>query len=125
MKRFTPDKVAELINIPLLVEKPHPTLVGVTVGERTGPLLELATLIANTLSETGTTLLNSGYPDLGTFVVEALNEAKKEGDKLGTAPVAEVVLERVSVSLETRNALHPYLPYRSSSRPFPRSRTWP
>ncbi|KAG8908023.1 hypothetical protein FRB99_000841 [Tulasnella sp. 403] len=95
MQTITRERVAELLNISLHVETPHPTIAGLTIGQLGGPLLELAELIANVLSETGGVLERAGYPDLGAFVLEALKEAKTEGDKVGAPPLAEVVLERL------------------------------
>ncbi|KAG8955919.1 hypothetical protein FRC04_006366 [Tulasnella sp. 424] len=97
MVTITRNKVAELMNIPIRQEKPVPGMPGIVMSEVGGPLLELVDLVASTLVETGQILLNGGYPDLGTFVLEALNEAKREADKSGTTPLvpSEVILERL------------------------------
>ncbi|KAK0195235.1 hypothetical protein F5146DRAFT_1024735 [Armillaria mellea] len=76
-------KVAELMRVSIHVEKPHESIPGVTVGELGGPMYELTTLITGVLNETGDILVGTGYPDLGTFVAQAL-----ELD-------AEAVLERL------------------------------
>lgn len=53
--------------------------------------MTLVKLITDVLNETGTLLVQRGYPDLGTFVVECLKEGEKAGDN-----AADVVLESVS-----------------------------
>lgn len=67
----------------------------VTIGKLGGPLLELIDLVSKTLKETGQILKTQGYRDLGHFVIEALNEAKKAGAAKELPPLAEVVVERV------------------------------
>ena len=77
------------------VERPHESIQGLTIGELGGPLYELVRLITATLNETGERLLQMGYPNLGSFVAEALKEsAKADSDSDGNA-MLEVVLERV------------------------------
>ena len=76
------------------VERPHESIPGVTVGDLGGPMHELVKLIANTLKETGDVLQRSGYPDLGTFVLEALNNGEKAGAAKGGVD-ADVVLEQI------------------------------
>ena len=90
-------KVAELMRISLHVERPHESIPGVTVGELGGPMHDLVKLITGTLNDTGSVLVKSGYPDLGSFVLEALLEGKKakSEDKVGND--VEVVLERVRI----------------------------
>ncbi|PBK95690.1 hypothetical protein ARMGADRAFT_990837 [Armillaria gallica] len=79
-------KVAELMRVNIHVEKPHESIPGVTVGELGGPMYELTTLITGVLNETGDILVAAGYPDLGTFVAQALELAND----------AEAILERAS-----------------------------
>ncbi|PBK75485.1 hypothetical protein ARMSODRAFT_1012942 [Armillaria solidipes] len=79
-------KVAELMRVNIHVEKPHESILGVTVGELGGPMYELTTLITGVLNETGDILVGAGYPDLGTFVAQALELAND----------AEAILERAS-----------------------------
>jgi len=85
-------KVAELMRVNIHIERPHESLPFVTVGELGGPLYELVKLITGILNETGEILDNLGYPDLGSFVLEALKEASTEGN---ADAEAEVVLERL------------------------------
>lgn len=93
--RLTDVQIASLMNISLHQERPHESIPGLVVGERGGPLSELVGLITQTLRETGEVLVEGGYEDLGAFVVEALEEAKKAGESQGTGPSADVVLERL------------------------------
>ncbi|KAI5835832.1 hypothetical protein K523DRAFT_325976 [Schizophyllum commune Tattone D] len=95
MRSIGDGKVAELLRVNVHLERAHETIPGVTVGELGGPLYELVRLITKTLNETGERLIEMGYPDLGTLVVEALKaggKARKEDD-----PDAEVdkVLEQI------------------------------
>jgi len=93
MKAVNNSKIAELLAIPLHVERPHDTIPGVTIGELGGPLYGFVQLIVKVLNETGTILASSGYPNLGAFVAETL----KESSRGPTQPDANVdfVLERV------------------------------
>jgi len=71
-------KVADLMGVlrHVHVEAPHESLPGVVVGELGGPIFELVQLITKILNETGQVLQSGGYPDLGTFLAEALKKAK-------------------------------------------------
>lgn len=93
MKAVNDSNIAELLAIPLHVERPHDTIPGVTIGELGGPLYGFVQLIVKVLNETGTILVSSGYPNLGAFVAETL----KESSRGPTQPNANVdfVLERV------------------------------
>ncbi|KAG8995423.1 hypothetical protein FRB93_001151 [Tulasnella sp. JGI-2019a] len=95
MTTITREQIASYMNISLHVEAAHPSMPAVTVGQLGGPLLELAELITNTMKDTGNILVNNGYPDLGTFVMEALEEAKRAGAKNGVGPAAEIVVEKL------------------------------
>ena len=94
-------KVADLMGVlrHIHVEVPHKSLPGVVVGELGGPIFELVRLITKILNETGQALQSGGYPDLGTFLLEALKKAKGNPD---------VVLQQVrAISLgndATRNS---------------------
>ncbi|KAL1665929.1 hypothetical protein GGF50DRAFT_51724 [Schizophyllum commune] len=95
MRSIGDGKVAELLRVNVHLERAHETIPGVTVGELGGPLYELVRLITRTLNETGERLVEMGYPDLGTLVVEALKaggKARRDDD-----PDAEVdkVLEQI------------------------------
>jgi len=95
MRAITYEQVAELMQLPTHVERPHPTIPGVTVGERGGPLLELIELVAKTMNQAGSILVKEGYKDLGSFVAKALEDAKEAGDAKGQAPDAGVLVERL------------------------------
>lgn len=81
------------MGVNLHVEKPHPKIHGITVGELGGPLYELVKMIADVLTETGTILEESSYLTLGAFVAEALQQAGKVSSS--DDAMLEVVLERV------------------------------
>jgi hypothetical protein len=83
-------KVADLMGVlkHIHVEAPHKSLPGVIVGELGGPIFELVRLITRILNETGEALQSGGYPNLGTFLLEALKKAKGDPD---------VVLQQVRV----------------------------
>lgn len=99
MQGIQEQKIAEMLRVDLHVERPHETIPGLTVGELGGPMYDLVKLITKTLNETGSVLMNSGYIDLGTFVVEALKEGEKAkvNGEIGTD--VDVVLERVGFFL--------------------------
>ncbi|KAG8917417.1 hypothetical protein FRC02_003129 [Tulasnella sp. 418] len=98
---ITIQQVSEHSQLPIHVEKPHSTIPGLTIGETGGPLYELVQLITQVLNETGDILVKGGYPDMGSFVLEALKEAKMVGDRLGSPPLAETVLERLVKAFPT------------------------
>ena len=60
------------------VEKPHPTIEGITVGELGGPVYELLVMIRTVLNQTGYILEQRGYPDLGSFVIQAFKDSASE-----------------------------------------------
>lgn len=85
--------IAEQLRVSIHVDRPHESIPGVTVSEVGGPMYQLVQLIVRTLNETGDVLVKMGYPDLGTFVLEALkrgSNAAKDGP-----PDVDVVLEQV------------------------------
>jgi len=84
-------KIAELLRVDVHTERQHESIPGVTVGEMRGPIYDLVKLITDVLNETGSLLVERGYPDLGTFVVECLKESQKDGEN-----AADTVLESVS-----------------------------
>ncbi|KAH8828119.1 hypothetical protein DL96DRAFT_1463466 [Flagelloscypha sp. PMI_526] len=87
-------KVAELLQVNIHIEQPHESIPGIVVGQLGGPIYELVKLITQTLNETGKILVTSGYPSLGSFVAEALEQGKKKKDE-GHGADADVVLERL------------------------------
>lgn len=95
MENIDSGKVAELMRVNIHVERPHETIPGLTIGELGGPLYELVTLITKTLNETGNVLVRMGYPDLGSFVIEALKEGNKAKSDCSVDAQIDVVLERV------------------------------
>ncbi|KDQ19834.1 hypothetical protein BOTBODRAFT_27258 [Botryobasidium botryosum FD-172 SS1] len=99
MRAITNEQVAELMQLPTHVERPHPTIPGVTVGERGGPLLELIELVTRTMNQAGSALVKEGHKDLGSFVAKALEDAKKAGDAKGQAPDAGVLVERLVTTI--------------------------
>jgi hypothetical protein len=88
-------KVAELMNLNVHVEQPHESIPGITIGKLGGPLYDLVKLITATLNETGECLIRMGYPNLGSFVAEALKESAKAEPVHDGNAMLEVVLERV------------------------------
>ncbi|KAI0371087.1 hypothetical protein BV20DRAFT_993869 [Pilatotrama ljubarskyi] len=95
MQDITEATVADLMRVTdvIHIERPHGSIPGVTVGNLGGPVWEVVQLIAKTLRETGEALAKGGYPDLGSFVLEALKEGEKA--KKAGGDEAEVALERL------------------------------
>ncbi|KAI0768706.1 hypothetical protein BD413DRAFT_92175 [Trametes elegans] len=95
MEGITEATVADLMRVTdsVHVERPHETIQGLTVGELGGPVWEVVQLVTKTLKETGAVLVKGGYPDLGSFVLEALKEGEKA--KKAGGDEAEVALERL------------------------------
>ncbi|KAF9559851.1 hypothetical protein CPC08DRAFT_818536 [Agrocybe pediades] len=88
-------KIAELMNINIHVERPHESIPGVTIGEIGGPLYELVKQIEGVLNETGDILQNNGYSNLGAFVAEALEQARKSRQTHNDDTLVEFLLERL------------------------------
>ena len=102
MKKITEGRVADLFGVAdkIHTERPHSEIPGVTVGELGGPIWELVQLITKVMKETGTILVDGGYHDLGSFVLEALKEGEKaKTGSNGINPECEVIVERVGVLL--------------------------
>ncbi|KAF8891695.1 hypothetical protein BD779DRAFT_1610446 [Infundibulicybe gibba] len=95
MKAIAEGQVAELMGVNIHIEHAHPTLAGITVGELGGPIYELVQLITHVLNDTGSKLIDTGYPDLGSFVVEALKEGERLQSRDNETSAIEVVLERL------------------------------
>lgn len=95
-------KVAELMGVSVHVERPHETIPGVTVGELGGPMYELVKLVSGTLNETGELLVRMGYPDMGSFVLEALKDGEKAGSGEHKNAEVDAILERVGFKLLSR-----------------------
>jgi hypothetical protein len=91
LKTLNAAQIAEFMGINLHIERPHKNIPGVVVGELGGPLNDLVQLIVSVLNETGEILVNAGYANLGSFVLEALLQA----GKVQAEAAVEVVLEKV------------------------------
>ena len=88
-------KIAEFMGVSLHVERPHDKIPGITVGELGGPLYELVKHIASVLNETGQILQSGGYPNLGSFVVEALQQSRRLQTDSNSDKALDFVLEKV------------------------------
>ncbi|KAI0915812.1 hypothetical protein AcV5_003632 [Taiwanofungus camphoratus] len=97
MRDIKEHTVADLMGVAAAVhiERPHESIPAVTVGELGGPIWELVKLVTRTLNETGAVLTDAGYPDLGSFVLEALKEGEKEKSEDLQNPECDVILERL------------------------------
>jgi hypothetical protein len=100
MRSVSSAAVADLMQLTnhVHVERPHPTIPGLTVGQLGGPLYELVGLVTKVLNETGEFLVKGGYPDLGAYVLEALKEGERVGQERGVD--VETVLNQVSPKFE-------------------------
>ncbi|SNX87044.1 uncharacterized protein MEPE_05754 [Melanopsichium pennsylvanicum] len=76
MSEITETRIVELLGVSVHEEKPHETLVGVTVGTRGGPMLNVVQLIVTTLNNVGKTLLSKKFESLGSYVVSLLQQVK-------------------------------------------------
>ncbi|PPQ65000.1 hypothetical protein CVT26_015708 [Gymnopilus dilepis] len=88
-------KIAEFMGVSLHVERPHDKIPGITVGELGGPLYELVKHIASVLNETGQILQSGGYPNLGSFVVEALQQSRRLQTDSNSDKALDFVLEKL------------------------------
>ncbi|KAH9061215.1 hypothetical protein EDB87DRAFT_1610604 [Lactarius vividus] len=96
MQTLNEAKIAELLGVSLHIERQHESIQGLTIGEVGGPGWELVQLLRTLLTETGKILVDGGYPNLGSFVAEALKEGEKASrERSDPAAAADVVLERV------------------------------
>jgi len=95
MKTLSATQVAEFMGVNVHVEKAHATIPGIVVGELGGPVHRFVHLVTSTINETGTILLNSGYPNLGFLVVEALKEGERAQSAERPNAISEVVIEKV------------------------------
>ncbi|KIJ39849.1 hypothetical protein M422DRAFT_32453 [Sphaerobolus stellatus SS14] len=95
LKDISTGTVANMMNIPTHIERPHESIPGVIVGEVGGPLFELVKLVTSTLNETGEILISQGYPDLGSFILEVLKEGERVGKRNGKGVDVETVLEKI------------------------------
>ncbi|KZT04688.1 uncharacterized protein LAESUDRAFT_737883 [Laetiporus sulphureus 93-53] len=100
MRDIREHTVADLMGVAesVHVERAHESIPAVTVGELGGPVWELVQLVTETMNETGSVLVDTGYPDLGSFVLEALKEGERaKHASSGDDPNidCDVVLERL------------------------------
>jgi hypothetical protein len=96
MQTLSEAKIAELLGVSLHTEKQHEHIHGITIGQVGGPGWELVQLLKTLLDETGKVLVIGGYPNLGSFVAEALKEGARAANEKGDPAItADVVLERV------------------------------
>ena len=96
MQTLSEAKIAELLGVSLHTERQHEHIHGLTIGQVGGPGWELVQLLKTLLDETGKVLVNGGYPNLGSFVAEALKEGARLANEKGDPEIAaDVVLERV------------------------------
>jgi len=101
MQTLNEAKIAELLGVSLHIERQHEDIQGLTIGQVGGPGWELVRLLKSLMNETGKILVNGGYPNLGSFVAEALKEGEKASREKSdpAAAAADVVLERVRFCL--------------------------
>lgn len=76
MVNLTEHRVSELLNVPVMVEKDHPTLP-VKIGERDAEATEIVGLVLQTMQETGGILQKQGKKDLGTWVADTLRQTEQ------------------------------------------------
>jgi hypothetical protein len=96
MQTLSEAKIAELLGVSLHTERQHEHIHGLTIGQVGGPGWELVQLLKTLLDETGKILVSGGYPNLGSFVAEALKEgARVAHEKADPGVAADMVLERV------------------------------
>jgi hypothetical protein len=96
LKDVSSARIAELMQLTnhLHIEKSHPTIPGLTIGELGGPLYEMVNAITKVLNETGSILVTGGYASLGEFVLAALKKGKTDDEENGRVD-PEVVLDEV------------------------------
>ena len=96
MRSVSRAAVADLMQLTnyVHVERSHPTIPALKVGQLGGPLYELVGLVTKVLNETGEFLVKGGYLDLGTYVLEALKEGERVGQERGVD--VETVLHQVN-----------------------------
>ncbi|EAU91352.2 hypothetical protein CC1G_07387 [Coprinopsis cinerea okayama7 len=97
MAELSHAKVADLMGVDVMVEKPHPQMHGVTVGELGGEMFEFVKSITGVLNETGRKLMGMGYRNLGFLVVEALKGGEREAGSKGVPEAfADLVIEKIT-----------------------------
>ncbi|PVF93836.1 hypothetical protein CPB86DRAFT_789718, partial [Serendipita vermifera] len=96
LKELSSARIAELMQLTnhIHVEKSHPTIPGLTIGELGGPLYEMVSAITNVLNETGSILVTGGHASLGEFVLASLKKGKLDDEENGRVD-PEVVLDEL------------------------------
>lgn len=97
MATISEAKTAELLGVPLMSEKAHPSLPGVTVGERIPEAVEVVGLVRKVLNETGDILVKQGFLSLGAFVEEVLNETTSQTSEERSSILVEKASESHSI----------------------------
>lgn len=96
IQTLTRARIAEMMQLDLHgASKPHPMNTAIMIEEFGGPHLQFVQAVTDTLHETGKILQDAGYPDLGTFLLEALKEAERVGKTNEAPPDPDVFIERV------------------------------
>lgn len=75
LQQLRPGAVASALGVSMHREEQHPTLSFVTVGTRNAPLNPVLELIAQTCNAAGAFVAQQGCADLGTFVLQAAEQA--------------------------------------------------
>lgn len=125
MQKITRESVAEHIQLRILEEKPHPTMPAITVGGLGGPHLEFVELVTKVLHETGDVLQGAGYPNLGSFILEAIKEAERVGKAAGGGANPDVIVQRLAQAfpsfrdMDSFEDKRQYFLPRQSSEPCP------
>lgn len=70
--------LAEVLGVSLHTETPHPTLPGIIVGSRGGPLADALDALAAMCRTTGAFLTSRGCADLGAYVAQAVAAALED-----------------------------------------------
>ena len=74
MASMTEHEASEYLKVPILVEKEHPTLPGVRVGERDAEAVEIVDLVRGVMNETGRILQSLKHKSLGEWVASTLSD---------------------------------------------------
>lgn len=82
MTLATASTVASHMRLSIMVEKPHPTMPAITVGEQGGPLLPFVLRVVETLKEVGTVLRKGGYANMGMFLAEGIESSKGDPEEM-------------------------------------------
>jgi len=101
MKTVDISKVAELFGIPTRKEKQLQP--GLMIEEKT-ELYPLIQQICSVLNETGTILLNLGFPSLAHFIINVLNTSGK--DEKTKKPLASKLIEALVLTFPAFNDVH-------------------